>query len=88
MYTLARQTDGAFGINKYVQTLTKSSRSSRRAFQLLIPEDIPSQKFQNEYGSDSQGLRIRKGKAVPLQAWTGPKGSRRFRIPYFMMIGT
>jgi hypothetical protein len=24
-----------------------------------------------------------KGKAIPLQAWTGPKGSRRLRLPYF-----
>jgi hypothetical protein len=24
-----------------------------------------------------------KGKAVPLQAWTGPQGSRRLRLPDF-----
>jgi hypothetical protein len=24
-----------------------------------------------------------KGKAVPLQAWTGPQGSRRSRLPDF-----
>jgi len=29
-----------------------------------------------------------KGKAIPLQAWTGPKGSRRFRIPDFKTIAT
>jgi len=29
-----------------------------------------------------------KGKAIPLQAWTGPEGSRRFRLPYFKIIGT
>jgi len=22
-----------------------------------------------------------KGKAIPLQVWTGPEGSRRFRLP-------
>jgi len=22
-----------------------------------------------------------KGKAIPLQAWTGPKGARRLRLP-------
>jgi hypothetical protein len=27
-----------------------------------------------------------KGKAVPLQAWTGPEGSRRLRLPEFMTI--
>jgi len=29
-----------------------------------------------------------KGKAIPLQAWTGPEGSRRMRLPDFMTIGT
>jgi len=26
----------------------------------------------------------RKGKAVPLQAWTGPEGSRKLRFPDFV----
>jgi hypothetical protein len=28
-----------------------------------------------------------KGKAIPLQALTGPKGSRRLRLPDFKKIG-
>jgi hypothetical protein len=28
-----------------------------------------------------------KGKAIPLQAWTGPEGSSRLRLPDFMTIG-
>ena len=28
-----------------------------------------------------------KGKAIPLQAWTGPEVSRRLRLPDFMTIG-
>ena len=28
-----------------------------------------------------------KGKAIPLQAWTGPEGSKRLRIPDFKIIG-
>jgi hypothetical protein len=31
---------------------------------------------------------IHKGKAIPLQAWTGPEGSRRLRLPDFKTIGT
>jgi len=27
-----------------------------------------------------------KGKAVPLQAWSGPDGSRKLRFPDFMTI--
>jgi len=29
-----------------------------------------------------------KGKAIPLQAWTDPKGSRRLRLPDFKTIRT
>jgi len=29
-----------------------------------------------------------KGKAVPLQAWTGPEGSRRLKLPDFKTVGT
>jgi len=28
------------------------------------------------------------GKAIPLQAWTGPESSRRLRFPYFKTGGT
>jgi hypothetical protein len=30
----------------------------------------------------------KEGKAIPLQAWTFPEGSRRLRIPDFKTIGT
>jgi len=29
-----------------------------------------------------------KGKAIPVQAWAGPEGSRRLRLPDFKTIGT
>jgi hypothetical protein len=29
-----------------------------------------------------------KGKAIPLQAWAGPEGSRRLKLPDFKTIGT
>jgi hypothetical protein len=29
-----------------------------------------------------------KGKAIPLQAWTDPEGSRRLRLPDFKTIHT
>jgi len=31
---------------------------------------------------------LSKGKAIPLQAWTGREGSRRLRLPDFKTIGT
>ena len=27
-----------------------------------------------------------KGKAIPLQAWTGPEGSRKLRLPDFKTV--
>jgi len=30
----------------------------------------------------------KKGKAIPLQAWTGPEGSRRMRLPDVQTLGT
>ena len=31
---------------------------------------------------------LTKGKAIPLQPWTGPEGSSRLRLPDFMTVGT
>jgi len=28
------------------------------------------------------------GKTIPVQVWTGPEGSRWFRLPYFKTVGT
>ena len=33
----------------------------------------------------SEKLCKGKGKAVPLQAWTGPEGSRKLRFPDFVI---
>jgi hypothetical protein len=29
-------------------------------------------------------VKVKKGKAVPLQAWSGPEGSRKLRFPDFL----
>jgi hypothetical protein len=41
-----------------------------------------------EIGIISIVLSKGKGKAIPLQAWTGFEGSRRLRLPHFKTIGT
>jgi len=33
-------------------------------------------------------VSIVKGGAIPLQAWTGPEGSRRLRLPDFKTVST
>jgi hypothetical protein len=41
--------------------------------------------LQNEQKFALRDLHISgKGKAVPLQAWSGPEGSRKLRFPDFM----
>jgi len=35
-----------------------------------------------------ESVYIDKHEATPLQAWTGPEGARRLRIPDFMTIST
>ncbi len=56
--------------------------------ELNTHEDFSSQKT---YTETSAVVRVKhrhnKGKAIPLQAWTGPEGSRRLRFPDFMTVG-
>ena len=35
---------------------------------------------------DTEKLHTVKGKAVPLQVWSGPEGSRKLRFPDFMTM--
>jgi hypothetical protein len=37
---------------------------------------------------DDYSRKYGKGKAILLQAWTGPEGSRRLRLPDFKTVGT
>jgi len=45
-------------------------------------------KFHQYLTSITRTLHEGKGKAVPLQAWSGPEGSRKLRFPDFMTNGT
>jgi len=41
------------------------------------------------YGFNNLLYKVKgKGKAIPLQAWTGPESSRRLRLPDFKTFGT
>jgi len=48
----------------------------------FIPKSV---KQSNDTGVDMVKVKV---KAVPLQAWTGPEGSRRLRLPDFTTIST
>jgi len=36
----------------------------------------------------NKAVGVLKVKAIPLQVWTGPEGSRRLRLPDFRIVGT
>ena len=42
--------------------------------------NVQREKYLNILGKKKK----RKGKAVPLQAWSGPEGSRKLRFSHFM----
>ena len=53
----------------------------------LIPDPICGFPPQHA-GHLCAGTKVKgKGKAILLQAWTGPEGSRRLRLPDFKTIG-
>jgi len=54
---------------------------------MLIPESILNPK-QRVPEVDCLIQTVPKGKAIPLQFWTGPDSSRRLRLPDFKTIGT
>jgi len=59
----------------------------------LTRQDANYENINNNAGNNSSNKNNKlkctsKGKAIPLQAWTGPKGSNRLRLPDFKTIGT
>jgi len=44
--------------------------------------------FDHKMCFDSLQKKKKKGKAVPLQAWSGPRGFREVKVPRFHDNGT
>ena len=63
-----------------LRTKTCSSDTKRQQWQTCVTNNSGLQR--------PLLLLLAKGKAVPLQAWTGPEVSRRLRLPDFKSIGT
>jgi hypothetical protein len=63
---------GVFGNER--QEKKETARGRRE----ITREEI-RESYKNEYNKYNKG----KGNAIPLQAWTGPEGSRRLRLPDF-----
>jgi len=73
-------------------TVWGPNSGGRKGFHLLPypsrPALSPPILLHHGYWGCSLGGGSDQGKAIPLQAWTGPEGSRRLRIPDFKTIGT
>jgi hypothetical protein len=44
--------------------------------------------MQGRQGKRIVSKIVKRSKAIPLQAWTGPEGCRRLRFPDFKTVGT
>jgi hypothetical protein len=44
--------------------------------------------FREDFNSGLFDYKMYKGKAIPLQTWTGPEGSRRLRLPDIKTVST
>ena len=57
------------------------------ALYLIFHQRYPPLAFVKDFNQpsiNSDMYKKVKGKAVPLQAWSGPEGSRKLRFPHFM----
>jgi hypothetical protein len=60
-----------------------------RRLWICLKTDYRVNEFGNVSSLNSYGkrfIRKKKGKAVPLQAWSGPEGSRKLRFPDYMTM--
>jgi hypothetical protein len=72
-------------------TMTKKKEQALLIFERKIFRRIYSPKYEDKEWKSRTNRELEetsKGKAIPLQAWTGPKVSRRSRLPDFKTIGT
>ena len=72
-------------VTLYVHCLSCCNRPPRPGFH-SSPDRMRFWGGRNGTGAcnyQSKGKGKGKGKAIPLQAWTGPKGCRRLRLPNF-----
>jgi len=57
---------------------------SRQQSQYIVPKSCIYSQSAPEDGRNCRPKHVGKGKAVPLQAWTGPEGSRKLSFPDFV----
>jgi hypothetical protein len=60
----------------------------REEHRLRVLENRVQRKIFGPKREEVTGEWRRLGKAIPLQAWTGPELSRRLTLPDFQTVGT
>jgi len=72
-----------------VVLLDTTWQSGHIFIQLYLYNDLAFEDVSPTVSQDSPypySKKLKKGKAVPLQAWSGPEGSRKLRFPDFMTM--
>ena len=76
-------------VKKFLMPAGIGSQSTRLLSVILLHTNLANtftyDRLSVTYRAGTEGV---KGKAITLQAWTGPEGSRRLRLPDFKTIGT
>ena len=67
----------------YVEAVGKTKGVPSAGYESTVP-----QLLYRSLGQHTTVYNYNKGKAIPLQAWTGSEGSRSLRLPDFKTIGT
>jgi hypothetical protein len=80
-YPLYRRLCGTQGRSGEVRTISPPSEFDLRTVQ-------PVASGYTDWATRPLFFSKSKGKAIPLQAWTSPEGSRRLRLPDFKIFGT
>jgi len=84
-------------LNSNIQHWHHTALNVLKVFKATFPDDLTcgikkSHTRTNQVNrvdiSYSRNVFVPKCKTMPLQAWTGPEGSRRLRLPDFKTIGT
>ena len=75
-----------FFLLSFLRRVTKISKSYNLLRHIWSPSVRPSAR---NIWAPTEGIFMKgKGKAIPLQAWTGPEGSRRLRLPDLETVST
>jgi len=70
-------------IRKSISGICQALRADAGLFPQIKPQELPSTYLFIHPSLMILPLKV-KGKAVPLQAWSGPEGSRKLRLADFM----